>query len=72
MSARSEHSKEPVTEERLVRAVEALGEIMKEHGPKFGPLYESLEQELTAFRQLHNRSAKRAEAPVEAPARKRA
>jgi hypothetical protein len=44
--------REPVTEERLERAVEVLAQIVKEHGPTYGPLYESVEQELANFRRL--------------------
>jgi hypothetical protein len=44
--------REPVTEQRLERAVEVLAQIVKEHGPSYGPLYESLEQELADFRRL--------------------
>lgn len=43
-----------VTEERLVRAVAALVDITKEHGPSFAPLLESLQQELDEFRRRHH------------------
>lgn len=42
--------REPVTEERLVRAVEVLAEIVKQHGPAYGPLYDAVERELMEFR----------------------
>jgi hypothetical protein len=44
--------REPITEERLERAVDVLSQIVKEHGPSYGPLYESVEQELVKFRRL--------------------
>ena len=43
----------PVTEERLVRAVEVLAEIVKQHGPAYSPLYDTLKQELADFRRAH-------------------
>ncbi len=57
----------PVTEERLVRAVEVLAEIVKHHGSAFGPLHNTVEQELAAFRE-QRQSLK---AAAERPARKR-
>lgn len=43
--------REPVTEERLVRAVSVLEDIMREHGAGIGPLYDTVRQELAEFRQ---------------------
>ena len=40
----------PINEERLVRAVNVLAEIVERHGPAYGPLYDSLQQELAEFR----------------------
>jgi len=40
----------PITEERLVRAVEVLADIVKQHGPAYGPLFETFEKQLEAFR----------------------
>ncbi|MBA1154750.1 hypothetical protein [Microvirga mediterraneensis] len=45
---------EPVTEERLLRAIDVLVEIAKEHGPAFDPVLETVRQELHQFR---NRTA---------------
>lgn len=45
--------REPITEERLIRAVNVLAEIVREHGPAHGPLYASLEAELQEFRRKH-------------------
>ena len=32
----------PITEEKLVRAVHILADIVEEHGPAFRPLYQDL------------------------------
>ena len=53
MQQQQERMRGPMTEERLVRAVEVLAGIVKEHGPAYGPLYEAVEQELNEFRRLH-------------------
>jgi len=44
---------EPVTEERLLRAIDVLVEIAKEHGPAFDPVLETVRQELHDFRRRH-------------------
>lgn len=44
--------REPITEERLERALNVLAEIVREHGPSHAHLLESMEQELAAFRGL--------------------
>ncbi len=44
---------EPVTEERLLRAIDVLVEIAKEHGPTFDPVLETVRQELHEFRRRH-------------------
>ena len=44
---------EPVTEERLLRAIDVLVEIAKEHGPTFNPVLETVRQELHDFRHRH-------------------
>jgi hypothetical protein len=41
---------EPVTEERLLRAIDVLVNIAKEHGPTFNPVLETVRQELHDFR----------------------
>ncbi|EIM24955.1 hypothetical protein [Microvirga lotononidis] len=41
---------EPVTEERLLRAIDVLVDIAKEHGPTFDPVLETVRQELHQFR----------------------
>jgi hypothetical protein len=45
--------REPVTEERLMKAVAALAEIVQENGPAFAPLLENIKQELDNLRRLH-------------------
>jgi hypothetical protein len=44
---------EPVTEERLLRAIDVLVGIAKEHGPAFDPVLETVRQELHDFRRQH-------------------
>ncbi|MBF9195917.1 hypothetical protein [Microvirga terrestris] len=45
---------EPVTEERLLRAIDVLVDIAKEHGPAFDPVLETVRQELHDFRRRHS------------------
>lgn len=45
-------TREPITEERLEKALNVLAEIVREHGPAHAPLLESMEQELATFRSL--------------------
>jgi hypothetical protein len=40
----------PITEEKLVRAVHILADIVEEHGPAFRPLYQDMRQQLTDLR----------------------
>jgi hypothetical protein len=44
---------EPVTEERLLRAIDVLVDIAKEHGSAFDPVLETVRQELHDFRHRH-------------------
>lgn len=44
---------EPVTEERLLRAIDVLVDIAREHGPAFDPVLETVRQELHDFRRRH-------------------
>lgn len=44
--------REPITEERLEKALGVLAEIVREHGPAHAPLLASMEQELATFRSL--------------------
>jgi hypothetical protein len=56
---------EPVTEERLLRAIDVLVEIAKEHGPTFNPILETVRQELYALRRRNQPVADRiAESPL--------
>jgi hypothetical protein len=41
----------PVTEEKLVRAVHILADIVEQHGPAFRPLYQDLRRQLAELRQ---------------------
>jgi hypothetical protein len=45
---------EPVTEERLLRAIDVLVDIAKEHGPAFDPVLETVRQELHDFRRRYS------------------
>ena len=60
---------EPVTEERLLRAIDVLVDLAKEHGPNFDTVLESVRQELHAFRR-QRLSADQAPRPLDAPLRK--
>ena len=56
---------EPVTEERLLRAIDVLVDIAKEHGPAFNPVLETIRQELHDFRsRTQPMVAQAGEAPV--------
>ena len=54
---------EPVTEERLLRAIDVLVDIAKEHGPAFNPVLETIRQELHDFRSRTQPMVDRAEEP---------
>ena len=60
---------EPVTEERLLRAIDVLVDLAKEYGPNFDPVLESVRQELHAFRR-QRLSAEKAPRTLDAPLRK--
>ena len=45
---------EPVTEERLLRAIDVLVDIAKKHGSAFDPVLETVRQELHDFRHRHS------------------
>ena len=60
---------EPVTEERLLRAIDVLVDLAKEHGPTFDPVLETVRQELHAFRK-ERLSADRAPRTLDASLRK--
>jgi hypothetical protein len=61
---------EPVTEGRLLRAIDVLVEIAKEHGPTFDPVLETVRQELHDFRQRLQPVAGQTDAVSEFPLRK--
>jgi hypothetical protein len=60
---------EPVTEERLLRAIDVLVDIAKEHGSAFDPVLETVRQELHDFRSRHS-GASQIERESLAPLRK--
>jgi len=60
---------EPVTEERLLKAIDVLVEIAKEHGPTFNPVLETVRQELHDFRRQYRPAADPAGQELEAPLR---
>jgi hypothetical protein len=60
---------EPVTEERLLRAIDVLVDIAKEHGEAFDPVLETVRQELHDFRRRHS-VAGQGEHEIEVPLRK--
>lgn len=68
MTAWQGYERKPISEERLVRAVNVLAEIVEQHGPAHGALYDNLQQELAEFRRRQQRLAP----SVEPTSRKRA
>jgi hypothetical protein len=40
----------PITEEKLLRAVQILADIVETNGPTFGPLYRDVRQQLADLR----------------------
>lgn len=66
----SGRKREPVTEERLLRAIDVLVEIAKEHGPAFDPVLETVRQELHDFRRRHQSVAQEPVQALESPMRK--
>ena len=50
MSEWHQRNQVPVTEEKLVRAVHILADIVETNGPAFRPLYRDLRQQLTDLR----------------------
>jgi len=61
---------EPVTEERLLRAIDVLVELAKEHGPAFDPVLETVRQELHDFRSRTRASASTSNDEKSLPIRK--
>jgi hypothetical protein len=60
---------EPVTEERLLRAIDVLVGIAKEHGSTFDPVLETVRQELHDFRSRHQSTANQVSQKPEVPLR---
>jgi hypothetical protein len=50
MTAWLNHDRGPITEEKLLKAVNILATIVEEKGPAFRPLYLSLRQQLADLR----------------------
>jgi hypothetical protein len=50
MSEWHQRDHDPVTEEKLVRAVHILADIVETKGPAFRPLYQDMRQQLTDLR----------------------
>ena len=50
MSEGHHQDRGPVTEEKLLRAVNILADIVEQQGSAFRPLYHDLRQQLVAFR----------------------
>ena len=50
MTAWLNHDRGPITEEKLLKAVNILADLVEEKGPAFRPLYLSLRQQLAEFR----------------------
>ncbi|EIM30357.1 hypothetical protein [Microvirga lotononidis] len=50
MTALPTHDREPITEEKLLKAVNILADLVERNGPAFRPLYLSLRQQLSDLR----------------------
>jgi hypothetical protein len=50
MTAWLNHDRGPITEEKLLKAVNILADLVEEKGAAFRPLYLSLRQQLAEFR----------------------
>ncbi|WP_262267271.1 MULTISPECIES: hypothetical protein [Microvirga] len=50
MTALPNHDRGPITEEKLLKAVNILADIVEQNGPAFRPLYLSLRQQLAELR----------------------
>ncbi|MBQ0819414.1 hypothetical protein KBI52_04115 [Microvirga sp. HBU67558] len=50
MTAWQNHDRGPITEEKLLKAVNILADLVEEKGPAFRPLYLSLRQQLADLR----------------------
>jgi hypothetical protein len=50
MTAWPNHDRGPITEEKLLKAVNILADIVETNGPAFRPLYLSLRQQLAELR----------------------
>lgn len=60
MTAWQNRERGPITEEKLVRAVHVLADIVEQHGPAYRPLYLDMKRTLADFRQReqeHNAAA---------------
>jgi hypothetical protein len=64
--------REPITEERLEKALDVLADIVREHGPAHAPLLAMMEQELATFRSLRQTIGDNAKAPAQDLAHKAA
>lgn len=47
-------AREPVTEERLERALAYAAFVVMRHGPVYAPLFDKIERELIAYRSQHS------------------
>lgn len=61
MTAWQHRERGPVTEEKLLRAVNILADIVEQHGPAHRPLYQDVKRELEEFRRRQQESNAAAE-----------
>jgi len=64
MTAPKYRERGPITEEKLLRAVNILADIVERHGPTHRSLYKDLKRELAEFRRLQQESNAAAEQTV--------
>ncbi|PVE21771.1 hypothetical protein DC522_24720 [Microvirga sp. KLBC 81] len=61
MTAWQHRERGPITEEKLLRAVNILADIVEQHGPAHRPLYQDVKRELAEFRRRQQESNAAAE-----------
>ncbi|WP_445503755.1 hypothetical protein [Microvirga sp. G4-2] len=61
MTAWQNRERGPITEEKLLRAVNILADIVEQHGPAHRPLYQDVKRELEEFRRRQQESSAAAE-----------
>jgi hypothetical protein len=67
MTAWQHRERGPITEEKLLRAVNILADIVEQHGPAHRSLYQDIKRELEEFRRRREESNAAAEFALATP-----